>query len=172
MCVSESQPVEIMYLMLPAKLILIALVLPCFAQHVLTSKSLIARIDKDGAKEVVRQLNTPSDREWNWVMDRIEAGSAEWLGVADKLKPGTDAGFAEDLEIVVARALVHNPNQVLKMTGDTWKLERICGDYEIEEPAAKARRRKADVRLAMRRVVALDLQEKKAACLKAAEAEK
>ena len=155
-----------------AKWLLIALAVPAFAQHVITSKSLIARIDKDGAKEVVKQLNTPNDKQWNWVMNRIELGSAEWLEVADKLRPGTDAGASEDLEMVVARALVHNPNRVLKMTGETWKLERVCGDYEIEEPAAKARRRKADVRLALNRVVAPDLQEKRKACLLAAESVK
>lgn len=155
-----------------ARVLLIAFALPCFAQHAMTPKSLIERIDKEGAKEVVKQLNTPNDKEWSWVMDRIEAGSAEWLHVADKLRLGTDAGASEDLEMVVARALIHNPTGVLRMTGETWKLERVCGDYEIEEPAAKARKRKADVRLAMRRVVAPDLQEKKTACLKVAEAEK
>ena len=172
MYAKESRRVEIMYLMSLARVLLIAFALPCFAQHVITPKSLIARIDKDGAKEVVKQLNMPNDKEWNWVMDRIEGGSAEWLEVADKLSPGTDGGASEDLEMVVARALVHNPNGVLKMTGETWKLERVCGDYEIEEPAAKARKRKADVRLAMKRVVAPDLQEKRKECLMTAEKEK
>jgi hypothetical protein len=151
------------------KLLPITFAILCFAQPALTSKSLVLRIDKEGASAVVKQLNTPNDKQWNWVMDRIELGSPEWLEVANKLRPGTDAGTTEDLEMVVARALIHNPNRVLRMTGETWKLERVCGDYEIEEPTAKMRKRKADVRLAMRRVTAPELHDKKNYCLKAAE---
>lgn len=170
MFASGLQEAEIMNLMSPARFLLAVLaILPCFAQHPITAKSLIERIDKDGARAVVKQLTTPNEKQWNWVMDRIEAGTNQWLEVADKLRPGTDAGASEDLEMVVARALIHNPNHVLKMTGETWKLERVCGDYEIEEPAPKARKRKADVRLAMRRVTSPELQEKKTACLKAAQ---
>lgn len=156
-----------MSLMSPANWLVIAvLTAPCFAQHP-TAKSILDRIHKEGAKEVVKQLNTPDDKQWNWVVNRIDLGSAEWLDVADKLRSGTDAGATEDLEMAVSRALVHNPNHVLKMTGGVWKLERVCGDYEIEEPEAKARKRKADVKLAMGRVVAPALQDKKKACLTA-----
>jgi len=104
----------------------------------------------------------------------IALGNGEYSGCAygyGDIEPftGPRDGASEDLHIVVARALVHNPNAVLKMTGERWKLERVCGDYDIGESAAKARKRKADVRLAMKRVVAPDLQEKKRACLMAAE---
>ena len=150
--------------------LLVSLVVPCFAQHPITAKMLLARISKDGAQTVVKQLNTPNEKEWEWVMDRVESGGDEWLDVADKLRSGTDAGTAEELSMVMARALVHNPNHVLRMTGNVWKVEDICADLEIEEPAAKMRKRIADVRLALQTVVAPELQEKKKACLSVATA--
>lgn len=157
-----------------AKYVLVIFAIPCLAQvkPQLSAKSVLARIEKDGAKEVVKQLNTPNDKQWNFVVSRIDWGGSEWLAVADKLKQGADAGAAEDLDMAVARALVHNPNTVLEMAGETWKLDRVCGDYEIEEPDAKARKRKADVTLALKRVVTPKLQEKKRACLAAARGSK
>jgi ribosomal protein S8E len=131
----------------------------------LTAKSIIARIDREGAKLVVQQLAANGGQALEHVEDKIETGADEWLDVAVKIEPGTTAASREALPIILSRAMTHNPDRVLRMLNDTFKLEDICTVPFIEPTDAQVRRHVLALRSALRRVTTPDLQEKKKACL-------
>ena len=79
-------------------------------------------IDRYGAKATVARLSNaaPNDThtdfgDFDKVLDGIASGDARWLALVPKLAPGTDAGTAESLPIVLAEALPKNPGGVLRL---------------------------------------------------------
>ena len=103
-------------------------------------------IDRYGAKGTVDKLSNaaPNDThtafgDFDKVLDGIASGDARWLAIVPKLAPGTDAGTAESLPIVLAEALPKNPRGVLRLI----KLDRswldACG-YPMIEPTPKETR--------------------------------
>lgn len=135
-----------------------------------TASELDKHIEHDGAKAVIQQLATGKQTAWNSVVKKIDIGTPEWLQVPGKLLKRSDAGTTEDLRISLAVALTHNPQGVLRMTGPDLPLEQVCTVPFIEPSEKVIAIHKAKVHAALRRVVAQELQEKKAACLKSIEA--
>jgi hypothetical protein len=109
----------------------------------LTPQAIRAMLDESDARTVVEKLNAgePPDTAWDRLTDRIETGEAAWLDLVPLLKPGTDAGTAEELEIVLSRALANNAQGVLALLANgLYPPEDICTSNEIEaEPLAVAR---------------------------------
>jgi len=138
-----------------------------------TAKRMLERIDRDGAKKVVDQLwATPKHGQWEYVVNQIQAGSDAWLDVAEKIQPGTDAGSADELMIVMSTALAHNPARVLSMIGPKFPLEEICTVPFIEPSRQVIVNHKARIHAALKRVDSRELEEKKAGCLKSIDAVK
>lgn len=91
-----------------------------------TPAKIIAQIKKEGSQKVILEL-THDDSQWDAVTENIQRGDGEWLEVARLLKPGSDAGSAEDLNFSVARALPKNPVEVLSLVdGVYFEIERVC----------------------------------------------
>ncbi|SIO72548.1 hypothetical protein SAMN05444172_8983 [Burkholderia sp. GAS332] len=101
---------------------------------VLSPASIAARIGQQGADPVVRQL--VANGEYEWVLDRIQAGNGQWIALAPRLAPGTDAGTAEDLGIALAYALPENPEAVLSVIDlrddPVIGVIRVCGVPFVE----------------------------------------
>lgn len=70
-------------------------------------------IQTKGAATTIRYLQ---DRDqWEAVLAQISNGGREWIAVAARLAPGSDGSSAEELGIVLAKALPRNPLAVLQV---------------------------------------------------------
>lgn len=78
-----------------------------------SSAQLVTQIQKNGAKSVIAKLYTDDEKEWLYVLEKIEKGNDDWLKIASLLAPGSDADSAESLATAVAMAIPHNPSGVL-----------------------------------------------------------
>lgn len=108
-------------------------------KYKLTPKTIIHQISIRGARAVVNELNeTDNGNPWAIIVSKIEKGKPEWIEVAKKLRSGTDAGYAEDLDFALSMALVNSPQLLLEMSNiDCNKthgfcIDDICGNNFIE----------------------------------------
>lgn len=100
-------------------------------------------IDRYGAKRTVRKLSSTASNDtrtglgdFEKVLDGIASGDARWLALVPRLAPGTDAGTAESLPIVLAKALPRNPVGVLRLIKRDASWEDACS-YPMIEPTRK-----------------------------------
>jgi hypothetical protein len=97
-------------------------------------------IDHQGPRRTVDKLAnarrgyTRSDfGDFDKVLDGIASGDARWLALVPRIAPGTDAGTAEALRIVVAEALPKNPAAVLRLIKQDPSWRDACS-YPMIEP--------------------------------------
>jgi hypothetical protein len=112
----------------------------------ITSVAVGRMIDRRGAKRTVEKLTnirpggSRSDfGAFDQVLDGIASGDARWLALVSRLAPGTDAGTAESLRIVVAEALPRNPAAVLGLIEKDPSWRDACGYPMIEPTRQEAR---------------------------------
>ena len=107
------------------------------------------RIDKQGGHKVLWAL-WENRSEWNQLLAGIETGETNWLKIARRLHPFSDAGASEELHSAVARALPRAPERVLSMIGPGFEIEFICTSpfNEPEPGVAEAYEREASAALA------------------------
>jgi hypothetical protein len=104
---------------------------PVFARHP-TPAQVTASLARYGARDTVSALF--DQHRWDYVADEIAKGGAVWIDLAVKLAPGTDAGTAEELPIVLAFALPLNAPAVLAaVQGGAFDVGDICGAPFIED---------------------------------------
>ena len=103
-------------------------------------------IDRYGAKRTVEMLSRAAPNETHSefghldrVFDGIASGDPRWLALVPRLAPGTDAGTAESLPIVLADALPKNPAGVLGLIKRDASWLDACG-YPMIEPTPKEMR--------------------------------
>jgi hypothetical protein len=78
-----------------------------------------------GATAVSERLD--SDENFGrTVMNGIATGDSVWLEVAANITPTSSAAEAS-LEIALASALNHSPARVLRIVGDKYPVEEVCG---------------------------------------------
>lgn len=138
---------------------------PALAAPQLTPETIAADIAAHGAGAVVAKL--AKNGYYDRVLGHIDKGEAEWVALAPKLAPGTDAGWAEALSISLAFALPKNPKAVLALLvgKDAFAADDICSapfiEGTIKDVPGYIRRAKA----AVAKVSDPSLQSAKAACL-------
>jgi hypothetical protein len=119
-----------------------------FANQVpsVTPATVSRMIDRFGAKRTVDKLSNaaPNDThaefgDFDKVLDGIASGDGRWLALVPKLAPGTDAGTAESLPIVLAEALPKNPVGVLRLIKRDASWRDACS-YPMIEPTRKQMR--------------------------------
>jgi hypothetical protein len=103
-------------------------------------------INRRGARRTVDELAnaTRGDTksgfgDFDKVLDGIASGDARWLALVPRIAPGTDAGTAEALRIVVAEALPKNPVAVLRLIKRDPSWRDGCSDPMIEPTRRQAR---------------------------------
>ena len=90
-----------------------------------SAELVLSEINLRGASAVSRQLE--SDQNFGTtVMNGIATGDSVWLEVAARLTPASAAAQAS-LWIALASALNHAPARVLKVLGDKYPAEEVCG---------------------------------------------
>lgn len=112
----------------------------------ITPETVGQMIDRHGAKRTVEKLANaaPNDTrtefgDFDKVLDGIASGDSRWLALVPRLEPGTDAGTAESLRIVVAMALPRNPAGVLRLIVREPSWRDACS-YPMIEPTKKEMR--------------------------------
>ena len=110
-----------------------ALLLAAASPSAPTPSTLWTRLSSETAKQVVDDLDRKD--QFDTVLSRIGQGSVDWIALAPRLAPGTDAASAEGLGIALAHALPLNAAAVLR-AGSTddgpVSLKRICSVPFIE----------------------------------------
>jgi hypothetical protein len=101
--------------------------------------ALLHDIERLGASTVLSEL-VKNDQKFDDVLDHIESGRSEWLEVARRLKPASDAGSSLALNYSVARALLKQPERVLDLVGRGFEIDRICTSPFIEPEKGVAER--------------------------------
>jgi hypothetical protein len=137
---------------------------PTGPKYAVTPSALLKEISRRGAKVVLSEIYD-NEGAWKKATDGISGGAPGWLQVAVKLKPVSDAGASEELDISVAEALERAPKDVLALLGDVFDAEGICGNPEsVGEDPAVAVRTISKRQKAVAGVVDASLQVKKAKC--------
>jgi hypothetical protein len=134
----------------------------------LTPADLLTEINRTGPKATIDRLNASSDgKDWDRVIDNVISGRNDWLQIAARLAPGSDAGSATDLEIALAYALPKNPSGVLSVIdGHSLQIDEICGVGFIEPEDAFLRAYLRKTKRALTQMKNVKLKDKRHACLK------
>jgi hypothetical protein len=138
---------------------------PTFPRHP-SVQAIEASIARHGVHATVNALW--DENRWDYVLDRIDGGQADWVELAGKLAPGTDAGAAEGLRIAFAFALPRNAPAVLAVvqTGAV-DLADVCGVPFIEDTVRDLPAYERRAVAAVKRVRDPKLAATRAACLHA-----
>lgn len=90
-----------------------------------SAELVLSEIKLGGADKVSRRID--SDENFGRsVTDGIATGDSLWLEVARQITPATAAAEAT-LSIALASALPRSPRQVLRLVGETYPTEQVCG---------------------------------------------
>jgi hypothetical protein len=92
-----------------------------------------ARVAAVGTMNTVSELAEPvtDAAAWSELLTKVAAGSSEWLGVAELLAPGTDAGLSLQLRFAITHALARQPTNVLRILGGVYDASGVCGDENV-----------------------------------------
>ena len=132
------------------------------------TQQILAEIKAQGAKAVVRRLESPGEKDrWEKTLREIQTGSAEWVKVARELLKGSDAGMTEDIYQSLAIALTNNPEPVLSLVDDVVPMSAVCTVPYIEAKPGKVAAHKKRALEALQKVSRTDLISKRDACTKA-----
>ncbi len=81
----------------------------------LSLKEIQSQITREGAKDALDDLFDDKSGKWDRLMECIATGEKPWLEIDAELKPYSDAGSAEDLDIFAGKALANNAENVLRV---------------------------------------------------------
>ena len=114
------------------------------APATLTGVALNEEINREGAAAVLRRLFATLETE-EALLKGIGTGGADWLLVAERLRPASDGAASLGLTFAVQDALPKNPGGVLQLVQrHAFSVEDACGGYgsgqiEDERPAGVIR---------------------------------
>jgi hypothetical protein len=101
-------------------------------QSALTPEDVLRWIAESGARSVVANLYEDYSR-WRELLLNIGMGDAAWLRVAVALRPGSDAGTTDMLDLAVGEALEHQPRSVLEIAVPALGIECVCGGPDVDD---------------------------------------
>ena len=94
-------------------------------------EDLLARIERQGGREVLRAL-WDDERAFEDVLEGIETGEDAWLRVAQALQPFADGAASLSLRYALARALPGAPARILGLAGHGYAVDDLCTSPFIE----------------------------------------
>jgi hypothetical protein len=161
-----------------ATAILIGMFVSAYAEEpfqVLPSPAeLHAAIDREGPRAVLwdRLFADARGPAFDPFLTRVESGDSDWLGLAARLKPVSDAGVSLMLDQAVAAALPRAPDQVLgiAVAGDvagTFSLRVLCSGrvFLVDEPRRRVFAWFEKTERALLKLRATNLAAKRTECL-------
>ncbi len=132
----------------------------------LTTKWVMQEIVKHDPKHAVKVM---WDQErYDELLGNISAGKEEWIALAPKIQPGTDAASSEDLGISLADALPKNPQAVLSILDQSkWAIsfKSVCSIPFIEPEKDFYESYSKSALAAVKAVTNAGLAKQKALCL-------
>lgn len=94
---------------------------------------LLMVIQKKGARATIEDLYK-NYITWNLLLKKIASGDQQWLNVAVRLRPGTDAGSSEMLGLAVGEALAKFPGNVLSICVPYFEIDTVCSSLDVDDP--------------------------------------
>jgi len=93
---------------------------------------------------VMRQISSDGpEAAKNWIYDDpkrreeffayVGTGASSWLRIANRLRPVSDAGMGEQLELAVGEGLEHRPLNVLRIAAPVFGIDGICGGPDVDD---------------------------------------
>lgn len=117
------------------------LVLACapstMAQRQLRASDVLRVIERDGSPAALKRIFDDTSQS-SILLRGVARGTGGWLAVAAKLRPVSDAGASEELDLAVAEALPRSPAGVLRLLPAPFAVARICGVPFVEQPVAES----------------------------------
>jgi hypothetical protein len=103
-----------------------------------TAAEFNAEIDRTGPRAVLSKVFENENLN-SWVSKKIASGSADWLNIAIRLRPHSDASLTTLLNSAVAEALVRAPYRVLPLLeSGVFTPSRSCLPFlSVEDPPEK-----------------------------------
>jgi hypothetical protein len=98
----------------------------------LTPEGVSVQIEKLGTRAALTRIyNTKG--EWQELLKGIGSGTVAWLRVAARLRPASDAGTSEQLDLAVGEALEHQPRNVLTVAMPAFTISVVCGGPNVDD---------------------------------------
>lgn len=95
----------------------------------LDPRELGQKIDARGAQVTLLELYDDS-AAWQLFLEHVSTAAPEWLRLANRLAPASDAGSANELEMSLGDALIQDPRAVLGAIDD---ISLACGMFTSPE---------------------------------------
>ncbi len=124
-------------IMLMATLIMVSVLYGAnvdFSDPRLKPETILQEIKLKGAGGLAGILIDRSPKVWDSILRKIATGERSWLEAAVALRPGTDAGASEMLELAVGEALGNNPGNVFQIAAKAFDLRSVCGGPDVDDP--------------------------------------
>ncbi len=102
-------------------------------------EKILLRIQNEGGKKVLWSL-WENQEQFGAMLDLAAAADPRWIEVFRQLRPYSDAGASEMIDMSVARALPLTPETILNLIGSGFELEFICTSPFIEPEPGIAER--------------------------------
>lgn len=100
----------------------------------LSSKEVSQSIDNEGAKAALVALYGNYSKNWDVFLGCVATGDIDWLKIAVSFRSISDAGISEGLDIAVGKALVKDPENVLRATSINFDKWGYCGMLDYDDP--------------------------------------
>lgn len=82
-----------------------------------------------------------NEEAWSALLRGIASGTSSWLAVARDLRPVSDAGASQQLDLAVGEALEHRPGNVLRLAIPPFVLGTVCGGPDMDDARYDGARR-------------------------------
>lgn len=110
-----------------------------------------------------------SQDEYDAYLAHVDKGEATWIKTTPALAKYTDGGYSEDMSISLATALPLNPVAVLSVVSEDiypLSVKRVCSAPFIDMDRKGLKSYLHKTNMALKKVAAPELKEKREACLK------
>lgn len=102
-----------------------------------TAEAIQREIERNGAAAALNELYSDPEA-WVSALGGIATGTPAWLRVAELLRPASDAGASEQLELAVGEALGSSPDIVLswlvtQQGANHYEVPFVCGGIDVDD---------------------------------------
>jgi len=102
------------------------------ANESVTPTDVIDMIKSKGTDAALRSLYQDESR-WLELLRGIATGKTQWLAVATKLRPASDAGASEQLALAVGEALANRAGNVLSIAVPGFTISSVCSGPDVDD---------------------------------------
>ena len=136
-----------------------------------SAASIMADIERHGPARELSQLTheageAAGESQYDTVLAKVQQGQSDWLAVAARIYPATDAGNREMLLTGLSEAIQNNPAGVMRLVDTVFRIDDICANRLIEPSSAESESFLKKTRAALRTLQDGRLRARRDACLR------